>query len=253
MLALLFITATLGCPSDPRDALLQLYAGLGGSDVVEHWPDNESYCSWKGVTCTRAGAITELDFSGWGLTGSIPAVIKCFPHLKSLYLMNNALEGHIPHELCELTNLQYMQLGENRLQGSIPECVCNMRFLQHFHAAGNMLTGGVPACMGGLPFLRELHLTCNNLTGELPESFVNASEYLAEVYVDCNPDFNCTAGKYSFIFLCGLENCDTCIPPTIVCPSCKDTSECGRYCKPETARRMVQENARRRYYEGAKA
>jgi hypothetical protein len=64
--------------------VLDLPAGLSGSGDCERL----DY-----VSCDAAGHVTELDLSGLGLAGNLPASMAVLTKLKRLYLNDNRLEG----------------------------------------------------------------------------------------------------------------------------------------------------------------
>ncbi|KAG2316330.1 hypothetical protein Bca4012_067225 [Brassica carinata] len=139
--------------------------------------------------------LQEIDFSGNGLTGSIPrGSSRLFESLLSLDLSCNSLTGNIPGEVRLFSNLRYLNLSWNKfntrvpteveflhnltvldlrnnaLIGSVPADVCESQSLQILQLDGNSLTGSIPEGIGNCSSLKLLSLSHNNLTGPIPKS-----------------------------------------------------------------------------------
>ena len=87
---------------------------------------------------------TELDLSGYDLTGSIPPEIGNLTNLTNLTLYNNQLTGSIPPEIWNLTNLVTLYLSDNELTGSIPPEIGQLTNLFSFGLSNNQLSGIIP-------------------------------------------------------------------------------------------------------------
>ena len=175
-------------PQD-RAALVALYNATGG----RNWRNNDNWLSdapigeWHGVTINESGRVVELN------------------------LVNNHLNGPIPHELGNLFNLTALDLSRNKishevtdeeeppfygalgLNGEIPPALGNLSTLRKLDLSGNQLTGEIPAELGNLSNLRELDLSRNEtavtttsgrvpqwydvhgLNGEIPPALGNLS------------------------------------------------------------------------------
>jgi len=72
----------------------------------------------------RLTALTELDLSDNGLTGTIPTELGGCLALKSLKLQSNQLLGNVPLELGRLS-LDSLYLETNNLTGSLDTTFCN--------------------------------------------------------------------------------------------------------------------------------
>ena len=121
------IQAAFSCTTE-RDALLDIYDTNGGDDWTNatKWGTSVSICDWEGVTCNKAGYVTVLNLTDFGLTGQLSDSIGCLPYLKTLWLNDNNLTSTIPDALCNLTNLQIFQANDAGFTGSIPTCICTM-------------------------------------------------------------------------------------------------------------------------------
>ncbi|MFA6915314.1 MAG: leucine-rich repeat domain-containing protein [Parachlamydiales bacterium] len=129
-------------------------------------------------------------------TESIKDILRSFPNLESLTLMNcnitssNGLEGlgqlqklqevilnnnslgEFPHEICTLPNLRVLDLYNNNIE-SIPSEIRNLRHLESLNLSLNKLTE-LPAELCHLTTLKTLELASNKLTS-LPASFEGLS------------------------------------------------------------------------------
>ena len=75
---------------------------------------------------------TELDLSGYDLTGSIPPEIGNLVNMTILRLDDNQLTGSFPPELENLINLIDINLSNNLLTGLLPDEICNLRITSLF-------------------------------------------------------------------------------------------------------------------------
>jgi len=124
-------------------------------------------CTMKGVTCD-SGYVTEIDWSGLGLTGKIPLNFGDLDHLQTLDLSYNALTGPID-VIGNMKGIKSVELRKNYLSGTLPSNIGNLDYLVTFDARDNDFTGTVPDNWGGLSTtLLALFLGGNNLSGPLP-------------------------------------------------------------------------------------
>ncbi|KAL4452237.1 hypothetical protein ABPG75_007899 [Micractinium tetrahymenae] len=130
-------------------ALLELKAAVVGSptsDSLSNWTAHSNPCSmdepWAGVTC-MAGRVSEVNLSGYALSGSVPASLD-LPELEVLDLSNNQLDGSLPATLA-LPRLQRLDLSSNQLIGSLPASwAANFPQLGEAALQGNKLAGTLP-------------------------------------------------------------------------------------------------------------
>ncbi len=134
------------CPApaehDDREALVALYRATDGPNWVfdDHWLSDRPLHEWYGVTTDGWGRVTELslvtqdgdqrvgsldnedvELTGNGLRGPIPATIGRLDRLRYLLLPGNQLRGSVPPELSQLSNLQLLELSDNPdLTGPLP-------------------------------------------------------------------------------------------------------------------------------------
>ncbi len=145
------------------NALIALYTSTNGaawSDSPDNqWNQDNSPCSWTGVTCSGLNVI-EINRNSQGLDGTLPD-LSDLNSLQNLYLSSNQLTGGIP-DLSALTNLQYLYLGENQLTGDISD-LSNLNNLTELGLDNNQLTGDIPTLPTSLV---NTNLGYNTLTGE---------------------------------------------------------------------------------------
>ena len=69
------------CNITEQEALHILYETTGGQLWNQKWEFEEDHpdlvCQLPGVTCQRDNLVIELDLTGYGLFGQIPAEIEC--------------------------------------------------------------------------------------------------------------------------------------------------------------------------------
>jgi Leucine-rich repeat (LRR) protein len=99
------------------------------------------------VTCAD-GDITQMNFQGNNLKGTIPSSLGSLTRLVTLWLDYNNLKGTIPSSLASLTQLTDLNLEFNNLKGTIPSSLASLTKLTYLRLCGNALTGLVPP----LPF-----------------------------------------------------------------------------------------------------
>jgi hypothetical protein len=106
-------------------------------------------CEWMGVNCTNKEddedeMISQIDFSDWDLSGTIPSEIKFLPKLVHLDLSNNRLQGTLPDELYGLTRMERVYLYQNQLSGTLSPSISQWESLQVLHVSNNRLKGPIP-------------------------------------------------------------------------------------------------------------
>ena len=97
--------------------------------------DHDEILLWE--NCYSADTTFELNLSGQGLTGIIPAQISHLENLLFLDLSLNDLEGSLPEQLFQMENLLGLDLQENELQGQIPENIGMLSNLMYLDLSNN--------------------------------------------------------------------------------------------------------------------
>jgi hypothetical protein len=119
-------------------------------DTIPHWGLDE--CDWVGVVCDENDEnddendkmISQIDFSDWNMSGTIPAEIKFLPKLVHLDLSNNQLRGSLPEELFGLKRMKRIYLYQNQLTGTLSSSISLMESLQVLHLSHNRFKGPIP-------------------------------------------------------------------------------------------------------------
>ncbi|CAA7032063.1 unnamed protein product [Microthlaspi erraticum] len=121
-------------------------------------------------------SLTMLDLSRNSLSGNIPGEVGLFNHLRYLNLSWNHFNTRVPPEIEFLQNLTVLDLRNSKLIGSVPADICDSQSLQILQLDGNSLTGSIPEGIGNCSSLKLLSLSHNNLTGPIPKSLSNLQE-----------------------------------------------------------------------------
>lgn len=148
--------------------------------VLESWNYNdESPCSWNGVTCAEIGfpgtpdmfRVTSLVLPNSQLLGSITADIGKIQHLRHLDLSNNFFNGSLPSTIFSALELQVLSLSNNVISGELPESVGGLASLQFMNLSDNALAGKVPKNLTSLQNLTVVSLRSNYFSGNVPSGF----------------------------------------------------------------------------------
>ncbi|XP_074333153.1 LRR receptor-like serine/threonine-protein kinase EFR isoform X2 [Apium graveolens] len=156
-----------------------------------------------------------LDLSTNRLSGTVPLQLYNNSFLYALSLTENELVGTLPTYLgFTLPKLQKFFVGLNKLSGPIPPSIVNATNLVILDIPGNNITGPIPNNLGSLfnlqsldlgynplgesmqpgdlsffkslincTHLEDLGLDWSNLRGQLPNSIVNLSTSMEELYL----------------------------------------------------------------------
>ncbi|EEF37420.1 probable LRR receptor-like serine/threonine-protein kinase At4g37250 [Ricinus communis] len=149
--------------------------------VLESWSYNdETPCSWNGVTCggpgldaTSFSRVTGLSLPNSQLLGSIPADLGMIEHLQNLDLSNNSLNGSLPFSLFNATHLRFLDLSNNLISGELPETVGQLQNLEFLNLSDNAMAGTLHASLATLHNLTVISLKNNYFFGVLPGGFVS--------------------------------------------------------------------------------
>ncbi|KAG2277964.1 hypothetical protein Bca4012_041704 [Brassica carinata] len=152
--------------------------------VLRNWNyDDETPCSWTGVTCTELGSpntpdmsrVTSLALPNKQLLGSVSPSLFSIPNLGILDLSNNFFHGSLPDTLSNATQLRVLSLGNNNVSGQVPESITNVATLQLLNLSANAITGKIPQDLSLLKNLTVLDLSSNHLDGSLPQDLQGTS------------------------------------------------------------------------------
>ncbi|RVW35916.1 Receptor-like protein 12 [Vitis vinifera] len=120
-----------------------------------------------------------LDLSSNSLSGIIPSSIRLMPHLKSLSLAGNHLNGSLQNQgFCQLNKLQELDLSYNLFQGILPPCLNNFTSLRLLDLSSNLFSGNLSSPMlPNLTSLEYIDLSSNQFEGSFSfSSFANHSK-----------------------------------------------------------------------------
>merc|ERR1712127_874897 len=163
----------------------------------------EDTCDWKGVTCddsnkfvekfeidggkeehklegiliTELGLLTRLKtiiLHNNAFVGTIdPSIFEYMPHLETLDVGNNKLEGEIPKEILMLPNLKRLDLSKNLFIESLPTDTEYPKSLEIMNVAENLLKGTIPQALFECKNLQVIDFSRNNFIGSISSAFGN--------------------------------------------------------------------------------
>ncbi|KAK2664993.1 hypothetical protein Ddye_003567 [Dipteronia dyeriana] len=148
--------------------------------VLQNWNyDDETPCSWNGVTCTEIGnpgtadmfRVTSLILPNSQLLGSITKDLCFIQHLRHLDLSSNFFNGSLPVSIFNSTELQVLSLSNNVISGQLPELIGEMKTLQVLNLSDNAFAGNLPQNLTDLKNLTVVSLRSNYFSGEIPSGF----------------------------------------------------------------------------------
>ncbi|XP_065034996.1 receptor-like protein EIX1 isoform X1 [Musa acuminata AAA Group] len=98
--------------------------------------------------------------------------LPIWPHVRSVGLSNNMLDGGLSSSICQWTGgLEYLDLSNNKLLGEIPYCLGkSLQNLSLLNLGNNHFSGEIPHTIGFLSELQLLQLKNNSFSGEVPLS-----------------------------------------------------------------------------------
>ncbi|XP_057961859.1 serine/threonine-protein kinase BRI1-like 2 [Malania oleifera] len=172
--------------------------------VLSGWQLDNNPCTWKGVSCSLDGRVTQLDLSARDLVGEISfnplasldmlsalnlsansftinsTSLRQLPYgLKQLELSSSGLAGLVPEDLfSKCPNLVQVNLSHNNLTGFLPEnLLVKTDNLQALDLSFNNLTGSISKLIfpSSLTSLAQLDLSGNQITDTIPISLSNCT------------------------------------------------------------------------------
>lgn len=154
--------------------------------VLQTWNyDDETPCSWTGVTCASLAEpgspdpfrVISLVLPESQLLGSVPSDLGLIQHLRHLDLSGNFLNGSLPASIFNATELQVLSLSNNVITGELPDLVGQLTSLQFVNLSDNAFAGSLPDSLSALTNLSVLSLRSNYFSGNVPSGF-NSVEIL---------------------------------------------------------------------------
>jgi len=169
-------------PVQECETLVAFYKNLLGitwtDQSANQWNQNNTPCSWTGVTCS-GGHVTAIARDSKNLSGNLPSLTSLI-ELTDLSLSSNQLKGSIPN-LATLTKLRRLNLSKNQLS-SLP--VSFPTELEYIALNNNQLGGSITNSFKNSTKLQSLNLSTNQLTGTLPN--LTTATMLTELVLDTN-------------------------------------------------------------------
>ena len=134
------------------------------------WIDSLPFTSRPGLVFD-ANRLTEINFVGFGISGTLPSELGFLTALKKLRLSNNNLTGELPIELGNMESLEFLHLNNNAFTGQIPNELGQLSALRQLHLNNNQLNGNISSELSNASQLTHLDLSQNRLTGQIPNEF----------------------------------------------------------------------------------
>lgn len=199
-LAIIF-NVSMSQVEDPavRQSLVNFYMKLSNGVPPEDpnfgWANSSKpYCSgtWTGVVCSskltvRRWALENLQLNGTfdvksicaigslvavsimnnSINGWVPHEFSDCKHITHLYVNDNKLSGKLPNSLSELNNLKRIDISNNNVSGPLLEDLGKFSGLVTFLAQNNDLSGRIPQF--DVAYLQQFNLSYNNFSGPVPD------------------------------------------------------------------------------------
>ncbi|MFA5740818.1 MAG: BACON domain-containing carbohydrate-binding protein [Bacteroidales bacterium] len=178
--------------STVRTILLELYGQLGGSSWAEakktNWNTEEPVETWGGVT-VEEGKVTQLNLSGFGLTGQLPAAIGSLTDLTRLNIgSNTGLTGPLPSTIGDLVNLDALMAVTTGLEGPLPASMGNLKKLTNLQLNNNNISGRIPEEWGGMEAMKNFGLFNTKISSPLPNTIFEQWKHIGSILLHSNPN-----------------------------------------------------------------
>ena len=142
-------------------------------------------------------SLIEFSITENNLSGNFLANIRrfSFPQLRKLGIALNQLTVIIPETLSNISGLELLDLGPNYLTGQVPDNLGVLKDLQWLNLQNNNLGRGTSGdlkflnSLTNISSLRLLIFGVNNFGGVLPNTIVNLSTHMQELYFEDNKIF----------------------------------------------------------------
>ena len=76
------------------------------------WLNNQSHCSWTGITCDSSSHVTDINLPGNNLSGSMTD-LSGLSSIRTIVLDVNSLTGPIPSNVCAISNTILLTVDDN--------------------------------------------------------------------------------------------------------------------------------------------
>ena len=93
--------------------LARMYYNNGGGSWTdnEFWLNNQSHCTWSGISCDLNSRVTEVNLPNNNLSGSM-VDISGLSGITSIILDMNSLSGAIPNNVCAISSSIFLQVDD---------------------------------------------------------------------------------------------------------------------------------------------
>ncbi|CAL4970484.1 unnamed protein product [Urochloa decumbens] len=193
LLLLVFLTSNFSSQSMAQTAdheiLLTIKKDWGNPSALSSWsPDNNSYCSWAGVSCDTNGQVTKLSFPNMNISNPIPSSICTLKNLSYLDLSYNNLTDQFPRALYGCSALHYLDLSNNLFSGALPADIDSLSSeMEHLNLSTNAFIGSVPSAIAAISKLKSLLLDTNSFNGTYPGLAIGGLNELETLTLAQNP------------------------------------------------------------------
>lgn len=175
-----------------RTQLMSLYTALDGDNWTEakkaNWNTDKPIDTWGGVT-VEDNKITKLNFSGFGLNGTLPVTIGSFTDLTSLNLGSNPnLTGALPEELGNLVNMEGFLAVTTGLSGSLPASMGQWTKLTNLQLNKNNISGTIPEEWAGMTALKSFGMFSTQISSPLPDAIFTSWKHIGSILLYDNPN-----------------------------------------------------------------
>jgi len=191
-------------PLSDEDILRKIYTSCNGAkwtDSTNWLKDDAPVCTWKGISCSKNGDITQISLRSNHLEGcTFPPEVYTIKSLTTIALEGNSIgfsfagieraQSLVALDLSQTglssiegigkaSGLKELYLTNNNIRGPLSNDLFQLRSLEKVSIAFNGLTSTIPADIASsFPSLRFLDFNENMLEGNLPPYFPSGLEVL---------------------------------------------------------------------------
>lgn len=122
-----------------RDSLRQFKAALGNPAWLTSWDLYNAPCGspgWEWIQCDWQGRVSTLNFTGMGLSGTLPVGLFMLSGLEVLDLSHNSISGSLP-AVGNDPYLRVVDLSYNLLSGGLHDSWSQMTSVKRLDLSNN--------------------------------------------------------------------------------------------------------------------
>lgn len=133
--------------------LWSLRNALGTPPFLDSWTKFEMPCGsprWEWIDCTWDGSVYALNFSGMGISGTLPPDLVMVNGLQVLDLSRNNISGTLPVVTTQNPYIKVIDLSFNMLNGGLPDSWSQLTSLNSLDLSNNPIgvsRSSTPACI----------------------------------------------------------------------------------------------------------